>query len=260
VVVVAGSPGLTGAGVLASVAALRAGAGLVVAAVPATCAGAMSAHSAEVMFAPVAHEQGAICTASLADILAQAGRASALAIGPGLGRAQMTTAAVRGLLEGTSLPTVLDADGLWHIGARPEDLVSHQGGLVVTPHAGEAARLLGCDRVEVEAGRVAAARRLSAQSGAVVVLKGPGTLVCAPDGTLAVCAHGSAALATAGTGDVLTGAIAAALSKGMPPLVAAIAAVAAHACAGDIAGSGDGTIAGDVCACLPDAIAAARTA
>jgi ADP-dependent NAD(P)H-hydrate dehydratase / NAD(P)H-hydrate epimerase len=259
VVIVTGSPGMTGAGALASTAALRAGAGLVVATVPAPLSPVMSAQVAEVMFAPVPDEEGALCAAAIDEILTQAGRASALALGPGIGRAPATTDAVTGLLEGSDLPMVLDADGLWHIGDAPERLQEHAGGLILTPHSGEAARLLGISREDVDAGRIDAARSLAVRSGAVVVLKGPGTLVCDPEGGLAVCAHGSPALSTAGTGDVLTGIIAAALAKGMPPFVAAVAAVAAHASAGEATGHGDGTLAGDVAAALPAVIAAART-
>ena len=125
---------------------------------------------------------------------------------------------------------------------------------MLTPHAGEAGRLLGRTRPEVEAGRLEAARELAARSGAIAVLKGAGTIVAAPDGRLVVNGTGSPALATAGTGDVLTGAIAALLAKGMEAFAAAVAAVAAHGVAGELADRGDGTVAGDVMEALPSAL------
>jgi len=256
VLVVAGSPGLTGAACLAARATLRAGAGLTVLAVPAPVQPAVAAQLVEVMSAAVPHEDGHLVLASVERVVAEAGRASALALGPGLGRAGTTTAAVEEILHRVELPAVVDADGLWHLGDDPGRLAARAAPTVLTPHAGEAGRLLGRPRQEVEGDRLAAARELAERSRAVVVLKGAGTLVAAPDGPLAVSAGGSAALATAGTGDVLTGAVAAFLAKGMDPFAAATAAVAAHARAAEVAGRGDGTVASDVLEALPEAVRA----
>lgn len=258
VLVVAGSPGLTGAAALAASSALRAGAGLVVAAVPAGVQPAVAAHLLEVMCAAVPDEQGHLTPASVEAVVAQARRASAVAVGPGIGRAHRTTAAVEALIDTLDAPLVLDADGLWHLGDRPERVAGRRGPTILTPHAGEAARLLGRPRAEVEADRIACARELAARAAAVVVLKGAGTVTAGPDGTIVVNHGGTSALATAGTGDVLTGAVAAALSKGLDPLAAAVAAVALHARAGELAGRGDGTIASDVRDALPGALAEAR--
>ncbi len=225
VLVVAGAPGLTGAGVLASLAALRAGAGLAVAAVPAPVQPLMAPLMLEVMCAPVAHEDGNLSAASVDEVLRQAGRVSAIALGPGLGRAPGTTAAVSGILERAELPLVLDADGLWHLEGRPEMLAARRAATVITPHAGEAARLLGWERARVEAGRRAAATELAARGGVTVVLKGPGTIVADASGALLVAEGGGPSLSTAGSGDVLTGIIAAALAKGMAPTIAAAAGV-----------------------------------
>ena len=167
----------------------------------------------------------------------QAGRVGALALGPGLGRAAGTTAFVRGVLEAVALPAVVDADGLWHLGERPEWLRGRRAATVLTPHAGEAARLLGRERAEVEADRLACARELAELAGAVVVLKGAGTITCGPRGAAVVNGTGTPALATAGSGDVLTGVVAAALAKGMAPLAGAAAAVAAHGRAAELAGA-----------------------
>ncbi len=254
VLVVAGSPGLTGAASLASRSALRAGAGLVVVATPATVQPAVAAHLVEVMTAPIPDDDGHLTPASVNAVAEQARRVSALAVGPGLGRAEATTAAVAGILRRVELPAVVNADGLWHLHDEPETAGARAAATVLTPHAGEAARLLGRSREEVEAGRLEAALDLAERSRAIAVLKGAGTIVAAPDGRVAVNAGGSPALATAGTGDVLTGAIAAFLAKGIEPFAAAAVAVAAHARAGELAGRGDGTIASDVLEALPEAV------
>lgn len=254
VLVVAGSPGLTGAASLAARSAMRAGAGLVVVATPEGVQPAVAAHLVEVMTAPLPDDDGHLAPASVEAVVEQARRVSALALGPGLGRAAATTAAVAEVLRRVDLPAVVDADGLWHLGQEPELAGARAAATVLTPHAGEAARLLGRSRDEVEAARLDAARELAERSRAIAVLKGPGTIVAAPDGRVAVDAGGSPALATAGTGDVLTGAVAAFLSKGVEPFAAAAAAVAAHARAGHLARRGDGTIASDVLEALPEAV------
>lgn len=258
VLVVAGSPGLTGAACLAARASLRAGAGLTVVATPAGAAAAVRAQLLEVMCADLPDRDGHLAPESVNRVLAEAGRASAVALGPGLGRAEATTVAVHALVERVALPLVLDADGLWHLGDNPERLAGRSHATVITPHAGEAARLLGRERTAVEADRLACARELAERSGAVVVLKGAGTITAAPGAAVIVNAGGSAALATAGTGDVLTGAVAAFLSKGMAPQAAAAAAVAAHARAGELVDRGDGTIASDVLEALPRALGESR--
>lgn len=257
VLVVAGAPGLTGAAGLAAAASLRAGAGLTVAAVPAPVQPLVAGWSPEVMCAPVPHTEGALSAASVPEVLAQAGRVTAVALGPGIGRAAHTADAVLGVLAGLEHPVVVDADGLWHLVGHLDAVAARPGPTVLTPHSGEAARLLGVARAEVDAARRDAALALAGRSGAVVVLKGPGTLVADPSGTLLVAAGGGPELSTAGSGDVLTGIIAAALAKGMTALHAAAASVALHAVAGREAGAGDGTIAGDLVAALPRALARA---
>lgn len=254
VLVVGGAPGLTGAPTMSSRAALRAGAGLVVVATPASVQPAVAAHLLEVMTASLPDEDGHLGPGSTEAVVEQARRVGALALGPGLGRADATTAAVAEILRRVELPAVIDADGLWHLHDAPEAAGARAAATVLTPHAGEAARLLGRPREEVEAGRLDAALDLAERSRVIVVLKGRGTIVAAPDGRLAVSAGGTPALATAGTGDVLTGAVAAFLAKRMEPFAAAAAAVAAHARAGELARRGDGTIASDVLEALPEAI------
>lgn len=258
VLVVAGAPGLTGAGVMCAQAALRAGAGLVVAAVPATVQPLMAPMMREVMCAPVEDVNGCLGPASVTRILAEAGRTRAIALGPGIGRDPATAEAVVAVLSRAGQPVVLDADGLWHVTGRLDVLGARTAPTVLTPHSGEAARLLGCSREEVDDDRLAAALQLCHDTGSVVVLKGPGTIVCGPAGEVFVARDGGPELSTAGSGDVLTGIVACALAKGMTPVIAAIAAVCAHAAAGARAGYGDGTVAGDLILSVPGAIQAAR--
>jgi NAD(P)H-hydrate epimerase len=258
VLVVAGAPGLTGAGVLCAQASLRAGAGLVVAAVPATVQPLMAPMMREVMCAPVTDDQGCLGPGSVADVLAQAERTAAIALGPGIGRHPSTTDAVLRLITQIAKPVVIDADGLWHLVGHLDVLYARSAPTVLTPHAGEAARLLGCARSDVDDDRLAAALQLCLQTGATVVLKGPGTIVCGPEGPVCVARDGGPELSTAGSGDVLTGIIAAALAKRMDPTHAAIAAVCAHAAAGRLTGFGDGMVAGDLITAVPAALQEAR--
>jgi NAD(P)H-hydrate epimerase len=182
-------------------------------------------------------------------------RADSLALGPGLGRDPGSAQLARELARQSPLPTVLDADGLnAHAGVLAE-LALRDAPTVLTPHAGELARLLETDSDEVQRERLSHARRAAEQAGAIVVLKGDDTLIVEPSGRVAVSPGGSPALATAGTGDVLTGTIAALLAKGLEAFTAAAAAVHLHARAGREAarrqGSAEGVIAGDVIAALP---------
>ncbi len=254
VLVVTGSPGLTGAGVLTSRATLRAGAGLTVAAVPAAVQPIYAGAIAEVMATPVPDSDGHFTAESVERVVAEASRVGAVAIGPGLGRDPRTNPFVRAVIEGLDLPVVIDADGLWHLGRRPAWLRHREGGVVITPHTGEAARLLGRERQAVEEARLASARALADITGAVTVLKGPGAIVADPDGACAIDGIGTAALATAGSGDVLTGIVAAMLAKGLDPMVAATSAVTLHSRAGVAAGRGSGTVAGDIIDALPEVL------
>lgn len=255
VLVIAGSPGLTGAGILCARATLRSGAGLTVAAVPAGVQPIYAAAITEVMSAAIPDGDGHFTHASVDAVVDQARRVNAIAIGPGLGRADATTAFVRAVLEAIDLPAVVDADALWHLASRPGWLARRTAPTVITPHAGEAANMLGQSREAVEATRLSAARKLADRTRAVTVLKGPGTIVVDHAGAIVIDSAGTKALATAGSGDVLTGIIATLLAKGMPSLQAAVTGVAVHARAGALAARRDGTIAGDLVDLLPAAIA-----
>jgi hydroxyethylthiazole kinase-like uncharacterized protein yjeF len=210
-----------------------------------------------VMTVPLPDEGGALTATGMGEVLRRAERAGALVLGPGLGRADGTVELARSLAASVELPLLLDADGLnAHAGALAS-LRGRVAATVLTPHAGELARLLGLDSAGVDAQRLQSARLAAATADAVVVLKGDDTLVAAPDGRVAVSAGGAPALATAGTGDVLSGVIGALLAKGVEPWYAACAGVFVHAAAGRLAAAEigpEGVIAGDVVQRLPAAL------
>jgi len=227
VLVVGGSTGLTGAPCLAAEAAMRAGAGYVTACVPRSLNAVFEVRLLEVMTRPLPDEDGHLTEAGAEVVLEEsARRGGALVVGPGLGRSAFPLA--RAVVRGREVPVVLDADGLnAHAGA-----IEGLEGCVLTPHAGELARLLDTDSAAVDAERLRHAREAAGRSGAVVVLKGDDTLVIEPGGRTAISPGGAPALATAGTGDVLSGVIAAALAQGLEPFAAACAGVRLHLEAG----------------------------
>ncbi|HET6793862.1 MAG TPA: NAD(P)H-hydrate dehydratase, partial [Acidimicrobiales bacterium] len=215
--VVAGAPGMMGAPSFGCRGAQRAGAGMVRLGVPG---------AAELTDLPAAE---AVATGLPAQEWSSAAlewtsRCRALVLGPGLGRSEATASAVRALLGSSPLPAVVDADGLHALGTDVEAvLASRKAPTVLTPHDGEFQTLTGAAPGE---DRMEAVRTLAAATGAVVLLKGPTTLVAGPDGRVHFCASGSARLATAGTGDVLAGVIGAFLARGLEPALAA--ALGAH--------------------------------
>ena len=257
VVVAGGSRGLTGAPCLAAEAAMRAGAGYVSALVPASLELVFETRLLEVMTRGLADEDGAHTPAAVAAALEAIARAGALVLGPGSGRRASAFAFVRELAARAGCPLVLDADGLnAHAGAL-EALADRAAPTVLTPHAGELARLLGITSDEVGARRLRSAREAARRANGVVVLKGDDTIVARPDGVAAVNDLSAPGLATAGTGDVLSGVIGAYLAKGLDPFAAACAGVRRHAAAGRVAAADhgpDGVIARDVVAALPRAL------
>ncbi len=256
VLVCGGSTGLTGAPCLASEAAQRAGAGYVTALVPASLDYVFEQRLLEAMSVPLPDVEGALQPGAIDGILGHAERAGALVLGPGLGREPATFELARAVAARAGLPLLLDADGLNAHAGRLGLLAGREAPTVVTPHAGELGRLLDVDGAEIAAHRLASARRAADESQAIVVLKGDDTLVAHPDGRTAISRGGAPALATAGTGDVLSGVIGAYLSKRMDPFHAACAGVFVHARAGQLAAAriaAEGVIARDVIECLPPA-------
>jgi NAD(P)H-hydrate epimerase len=257
VLVCGGSTGLTGAVCLASEAAMRAGAGYVTALVPASLNLVFETHLLEVMTVPLPDSGGSLASRAAEVVLERAGRADALVLGPGLGRDDETFELARRLAHEVELPLLLDADGLNAHAGKLDSLSGRPAPTVITPHAGELARLLESDSSVVGARRLESARRAAAESGAIVVLKGDDTIVASPEGIVGVNRGGASALATAGTGDVLSGVIAAYLAKHMDPFHAACAGVFIHAGAGRLAArehGAEGVIARDVIEVLPHAL------
>jgi hydroxyethylthiazole kinase-like uncharacterized protein yjeF len=258
VLVCGGSTGLTGAPSMASEAAMRTGAGYVTALVPASLNLVFEMRLLEVMSVPLSDIDGALQRDAAETVLDRCKRADALVLGPGIGREQRTIELVREIARRAPVPLLLDADGLFAHDARLDTLSSREAPTVLTPHAGELARLLDVSSEEIGAHRLRSALKAAKSANAIVVLKGDDTIVATPDGRAAISTGGSAALATAGTGDVLSGVIAALLAKRMDPWHAACAGVFVHASAGRIAASeiGDeGVIASDVIGRLPAALA-----
>jgi NAD(P)H-hydrate epimerase len=257
VLVVGGSRGLTGAPRMAAQACMRAGAGYVTACVPASLQALIAgASTPELMTRGLPDSDGSLEVDGVADVL-EAGTRGALALGPGLGRRERATIFARSLAREARIPMVLDADGLNAHAGRLADLSQRSAGTVLTPHAGELGRLLQIDSDAIESERLRHAREAAEQSQAVVVLKGDDTLIADPSGMVAVSPGGAPGLATAGTGDVLTGVIGAVLAQGLQAFAAASAGVWLHVQAGREAarrvGAAEGVIATDVIAALPAA-------
>ena len=235
VLVVGGSPGLTGAPSLTAMAALRADSGYVTLAAPESTLPVFEQRLLEVVKRPLPD-----------DLTELAAKASALAIGPGLGRTEAARTLVRRALAEVALPAVVDADALF--GLEPADWPAPR---VLTPHEGELGRLLGRESREIAAHRIDSVREAAERYRCVVLLKGPDTLVAAPGRGLLVSALGLPSLATAGTGDVLTGIIGAFLAKGMDPQLAAVAGAAAQQRAAVEAPQRAGLVASDLIEALP---------
>jgi NAD(P)H-hydrate epimerase len=250
VVVVGGSPGLSGAPCLSALAAFRADAGYV------TLAGSdqvVPVFESSVLEAVKrvlpADSDGLLTEEAVGPTLELVAKAGALAVGPGLGRSEETKAFVRRVLAEATLPAVVDGDALWEL--EPGDWPAPR---VLTPHSGELGRLIGEDASWVDAHRLQAVRRAVELFGCVILLKGTGTLIAAP-GTGVLVDGGHPSLATAGTGDVLTGIVGAFLAKGMEPRIATAAAATAHHWAAIEASYDAGMIASDLLDALPKALA-----
>jgi len=256
VAVIGGLPGKTGAAILAARATMRAGAGLTTLITTDVAASRIEGVCPDLMIDALMMDDGKWLAADEAVLRGGLVDRSAVVIGPGLGTRPGTGAMIKTVLD-EGIPTVIDADALKVIAAEPETARSIHAGCVVTPHPGEAARMLGVDKAVVQGERLKCAKNLAAMTGAVAVLKGAGTIVASPDGRLAVSDSGSPALAVAGAGDVLSGIIGALLARGIRPFEAACAGVELHGMAGGVAGDvlGEYSVsASDVVETIPEAI------
>lgn len=256
--IIAGSIRKMGAGLLAARAALRSGVGLVTYALPARAFEKFDPAFAEVMCLPLPDDGTGTLTPSAVSLLRETSRdKTAVAIGPGLGTSAATSAALAAFLAQTTLPMVVDADGLNGIAAMPDLLRARRGPTICTPHPGEMAHLMATTVAAVQGDRLGTAQQYAADRRVICVLKGHRTIVAIPDGTVHINPTGNPGLATAGTGDVLAGVIGALLAQRMPPDAAAIAGTYLHGLAGDLAAQTKGVmglIAGDVIEAVPEAI------
>ena len=257
VLVIGGARGLTGAVCMASSAAIRVGAGYATVAVPADLEDIFEIKLTEVMSRGFDGAPGRLGSASAEAILSAAERSAAVVLGPGLGRNDDSLELARRVAHGVQAPLLIDADGLNAHAGRLELIAEREAPTVLTPHAGELGRLLERKSSEIDGHRLASVREAAERSEAIVVLKGDDTLIAHGD-RLAISAGGSPGLATAGTGDVLSGTIGALLARGMEPFTAVCAGVHAHQRAGRIAaervGAPESLVATDVIAALPSAL------
>ncbi len=258
VVILGGCPGFTGAPCLAAEGALRAGAGLVTVGCAESLNAILEVKLTEAMSRPLPETPDAcLGRESVPAALDLCARADAVVLGPGLSRHPEAAAFARAVIRSATAPLVIDADALSALAGDLAPLRARRAPTVLTPHPGEMSRLCGATIEAVQADRLGCARHLAAETAAVTVLKGVGTVVAAPDGEAWVNPTGSSALATGGTGDVLAGALAGLLAGGADPLAASVAAVYYHGAAGDLAEactSGRGVTAGDLAVALAEVL------
>jgi NAD(P)H-hydrate epimerase len=232
--IVAGSKGKTGAAALAGLAALRGGAGLVTVATRPEALGAVMRHAPELMGLELASD-GPLGLADLNDLLEAADDKSAVVLGPGIPRGEETGKLLGALLEELEIPCVLDADGLNALAGHLGVLERAKGDLLLTPHPGEMARLLGLSTSDVQRDRLGMARRLAQEFQVVVALKGARTAIAREDGTVFINPTGNPGMATGGTGDVLSGLCGALFAQGLSSEDSAVTGCFAHGLAGDLA-------------------------
>jgi NAD(P)H-hydrate epimerase len=258
--VVGGSGGMVGAPMLASQAALRCGAGMVVCAVPGVGAAATVSGQELVARALPATPMGAFAEDAADAVLKEVDRYRAVVVGPGVGREESAQATARRIVAEANVPLLADADALNAIAVEPAALrVRHAAGLpvaVLTPHAGEYERLAG---KPVGPDRVGAARDLARQLNAIVLLKGSSTVIARPDGDAVINLTGTPMLATAGTGDVLSGIIGALLAQGIDPFAAAATGAYVHGRAARAAPTSPHIVASDLILALPRTLEELRT-
>ena len=256
VLVVAGSLGKTGAAHLAAVGCLRSGAGLVTVATPSSCLPILASMGPEYMTEPIDETPDGLDPAAADDLLETA--RDVIALGPGLGQGSGTRAFVHALVDGSAVPLVVDADGLNVFAGDPGRLAGREGrDVIITPHPGEMARLVGISVEEVEANRLDVARTFATTHHVYVILKGHRTLIATPEGAVFINPTGNPGMATGGTGDVLTGMVAAWLAQLLDAEAACKLAVYLHGLAGDLAEADEGEVSmtsADVASHISDAI------
>lgn len=261
VLVVAGSKGKTGAALMAANACLRSGAGLVTLAAPESLADIFQSRATEEMIIPLPDDGSGMLAFEAADEILKFAfeRADVIAVGPGIGVSVDTGKIISELVLKSTIPLVIDADGINSLGGESRILRKAKSPVILTPHPGEMARLLKVTeygRRDIAKDRINAALSFSKQTGAYLILKGAPTIIASPEGNAFINTTGNPGMATAGSGDVLTGIIASLLGQGINPLEASVSGVFIHGLAGDIAAQKTGEhslIASDIIRHLPDA-------
>lgn len=230
-----GSYGMAGAALLCARGALRSGVGLLRAAVPHSVYPLLVEAVPEAVFLPVEEQDGCFSAAAIPALTNVLTTADGVVVGCGMGRGEEQTAVVRHVLTHSTVPVILDADGINAVSSHILAEEARSAPLILTPHPGEMARLMGLTTAEVQADRQAVACRLAREMGAVVVLKGHRTLIAAPDGTVMENPTGNPGMATGGSGDVLAGIIGSLVAQGLAPYEAAVCGAYLHGAAGDLA-------------------------
>ena len=255
--VIAGSLGKAGAAIMAAKGALRSGAGLVSVAAPMGLVPVIQQQVFEAMCVPAGESvDGTLGIGSEEELVKASGRMSACAIGPGLTTHYETVQVVKDLVQRITVPMVIDADAVNALANDPRILLKAKAPVVLTPHPGEMARLLGVSTEDIQRNRINSAQAFAEECGVTVVLKGAGTVIATTHGDVFINTTGNPGMATGGTGDVLTGMIGSLLAQGYGPTQAACLGVYLHGLAGDLAAKEKGEagmIAGDVIEKIPEA-------
>ncbi|MBY0357503.1 MAG: NAD(P)H-hydrate dehydratase [Candidatus Obscuribacterales bacterium] len=254
VLLVSGSRGMSGSSILAAHSTLRSGAGMAIVATPKSLLPSLPPE--EIIYRGLSEtDDGTISKMALKELETELEKAQVCIIGPGLSGNEETVSLVHELIKKIRIPTVIDADGLNALAQNPKVLADTEGGFIFTPHPKELSRLLDKSTKEIQADRIGSAQEAAKRFGAVIVLKGSNTIVATPDGDVYIITTGNSGMATAGSGDVLTGVIAGLLAQGMSLEGAALAGAYIHGAAGDLAADDlgeDGMIAGDISASVPE--------
>ena len=257
--VLAGSTGLTGAASMTSMAALRCGTGLVVLGCPSSLNAIMETKLTEVMTKPLpdVKKRGCLAIRGMGEIRQQIEWADAVAIGPGIGTHHETVELIQRLVSQIDKPMVIDADGLNCLAKNPDILKQHKGQLVISPHPGEFSRLSGYSMDEIAGNHLKLALSFAKEYDLTIILKGAPSIIAEPSGGIYINDSGNEGMATAGSGDVLTGLIGGFLAQGMTATDAAVLATYLHGSAGDLASDiqgARGMIAGDILDFVPEAL------
>lgn len=254
--IIAGSKGMTGAAALSALGALRSGAGLVTALTPSSEQPILAVKLTEAMTVPLPHENGVISAAAADTVLESIKNADAAVFGPGLGKGRGILPLLERIVTEFTKALIIDADGINALSANIDILNRKKCSVILTPHPGEMSRLSGLSVLEIQSARIKTAVDFADRFDVTVALKGEGTVVAARGGKTAVNPSGNCGMATGGTGDVLSGVVAALAAQGCTPYDSAVLGVYLHGLAGDIAAAEKGVhglIASDLCGALPAA-------